>query len=75
VLGGVELDGVLLPGAVEGALLEDEAGGVLFGVVVVVEVSDRLVDDVPVLGRSHAAIPIASNAGNATMRIRFTGFS
>lgn len=62
--------GVCMPEGAEGVgdvVLRDDLS--------VVVVSDRFVDVVPVLGRSHAAIPNASNAGNATTRIRFTGFS
>ena len=66
VPGGVDPEGVL-PGA-PGAVV------VLSDLSVLVEVSDRLVV-LPVLGRSHAAMPNASSAGNATMRIRFTRFS
>ena len=62
---GADEEEELLPGAVGDA--PDD-----FGVVVVVSV--RLVDEVPVFGRSHAAIPKASNAGSATIRIRFTRF-
>jgi len=67
---GEEDDGELLElGGVVGVV------GVVDDLPVLVEVSDRLVAEVPVLGRSHAARPIASIAGNATMRIRFTRFS
>jgi hypothetical protein len=70
-------DGGVEGGVEDGAGAVLELGGVVGLVLVVVEVSDRLVADrsVPVFGRSHAAMANASSAGNATMRIRFTRFS
>jgi len=76
VPGGVELEGVLpgapdgvFPGAVGGVALVERSEGA------VVEVSERFVAEVPVLGRSHAAMPSESSAGSITMRIRFTRVS